>query len=407
MPGPVTTEPGDGFADWQNEPPAGDWQDDADGGLLSRRFGRGGGAEPPPPPKRPTRTKAKGKKRRTRRGKAAFTIAIAIVVVVVGVAAAAVYNVAHRWVENRYGDYSGDGHGTVQIVVPPSANLTGLGPLLLRKGVIKALRPYDSAASAASNASSLQPGVYKLHLQMNARLAVKLLLSQRPGRVTFQVADGERSIHLAYRLAKMTGIARSKFLNLIDHPAQLGLPSWAAGPTAEGFLYPDTYFFQPHESALQMLRGMVTDFDHRTTSLAADAKKVYTTPWHALIVASLIQAEAGSRQDMPKISRVIWNRLKIGKPLQFDSTVFYAMKKYGTHITQAEEHVKSPYNTYAHTGLPPGPIGNPNTYALYAAVHPATGNWLYFITDTKQKPYKTYFTNSLKQLQAWQQQFGN
>jgi peptidoglycan lytic transglycosylase G len=404
MPGPATAEP-DGFADWQNERPADDWQDDADSGLLSRRFGRDGSQ---PPPKRPTRTKARGKKRRTGRGKVAFTIAVAIVVLIVGIAAAAGYSFVHRWIDNRYGDYAGSGYGTVKITVSPDANLTGLGPLLLRNGVIKALRPYDTAASAASNASSLQPGVYTLHHHMNARLAVKLLLSQRPGRITFQVADGERAIHLAYRLAKKTGIARSKFLNLIDHPAQLGLPSWAAGSTAEGFLYPDTYYFQPHESALQVLQGMVSDFNHRTANLAADARKVYTTPWHALIVASLIQAEAGSRQDMPKISRVIWNRLKLGKPLEFDSTVFYAMKKYGTHISQAQEHFKSPYNTYAHTGLPPGPIGNPNQYALYAAVHPTKGqNWLYFITDTKQKPYKTYFTNSFQKFQQWQREFGN
>ena len=408
MPGPVAAEP-DGYAEWQNEPASDDWQDDADSGLLSRRFGGGGGE---PPGNRPARTKARGRKRRSARGKAAFTIAIAVVVLIVGIVAAAGYSYVSHWVNNRYGDYSGSGTGTVKVAVAPGASLTSLGPLLVSKGVIAAVRPYDSAAAAAPNAGSLQPGIYNLHHHMNAKLAVQLLLSGKSrAEVTFQVKDGERATALAARLAAATKIQASTFTQLIDHPAQLGLPSWAAGSTAEGFLYPDTYQFQPHESALKILQAMVADFKQRTTSLTADAKKVFTTPWHALIVASLVQAEAGSVQDMPKISRVVWNRLKIGKPLEFDSTVFYAMGKYGTAITQAQEHVQSPYNTYLHTGLPPGPIGSPNIHALQAAVHPTTGQlargWLYFITDTKKKPYKTYFTSSLKQLQQWQQKFGN
>jgi peptidoglycan lytic transglycosylase G len=121
----------------------------------------------------------------------------------------------------------------------------------------------------------------------------------------------------------------------------------------------------------------------------------------------MVQAEGGRVQDFAGISRVAWNRLKFHKPLQFDSTVFYAMNKHGTAITLKDEKYASPYNTYLHTGLPPGPIGNPGLDAITAALHPVKAHYLYFITDTRKKPYVTHFTNSLKQLQKWQQQFQN
>ncbi len=93
-------------------------------------------------------------------------------------------------------------------------------------------------------------------------------------------------------------------------------------------------------------------------------------------------------------------------PLQFDSTVFYAMGTYGTYVkTTQQKNFQSPYNTYLHTGLPPGPIGNPGLAAIKAALHPPHGGWLYFITDTRHKPYKTYFTASFSQFQQWQQEF--
>jgi UPF0755 protein len=92
--------------------------------------------------------------------------------------------------------------------------------------------------------------------------------------------------------------------------------------------------------------------------------------------------------------------------LQFDSTIFYAMGTYGTYAkTPQERNFKSPYNTYLHAGLPPGPIGNPGIAAIQAAVHATHGPWLYFIADTKVKPPVTKFTASYSQFQIWEQEF--
>ena len=143
--------------------------------MLSRRFGRDGGVVEPDIAGRGA---GRGRKRRGRvRGKAASTGAIIVIVLVVAVAGFFGYRVVNKWINNRYGDYSGSGTGTVQITVDQGANLAALGPTLVQKGVIMTLRPYNTAAAAASGV--LQPGVYKLHHHMNAALAVQLLLSPK------------------------------------------------------------------------------------------------------------------------------------------------------------------------------------------------------------------------------------
>ena len=120
------------------------------------------------------------------RGRAAFTVAIFVVVLIVGIVAAVGYSFVNRWISNRYGDYSGPGTGTVKVTVPVSASLIGLGPTLVKDGVIMSVRPYDSAAAKAANPGALQPGIYSLHHHMNAALAVNLLLSAK-ARVAIKI----------------------------------------------------------------------------------------------------------------------------------------------------------------------------------------------------------------------------
>jgi len=92
-----------------------------------------------------------------------------------------------------------------------------------------------------------------------------------------------------------------------------------------------------------------------------------------------VQAEGGRLQDFPKIARVIYNRLATGMPLQLDSTVMFAMNKYGIRATFAQTHFKSPYNTYMNTGLPPGPIGSPGLASIQAAAHPKRSKYLFYV----------------------------
>jgi UPF0755 protein len=122
------------------------------------------------------------------------------------------------------------------------------------------------------------------------------------------------------------------------------------------------------------------------------------SPQQLLTIASIIQAEGGDG-DFTKVSRVIYNRLKIGMPLQMDSTVHFVMKSRGNiFLSTKSTMMNSPYNTYRKYGLPPGPIGNPGSEAMKAALSPAAGDWLYFITVA---PQDTRFTNSLEEFNSW------
>ena len=117
-----------------------------------------------------------------------------------------------------------------------------------------------------------------------------------------------------------------------------------------------------------------------------------------VILASLIQAE-GRTQDFAQISRVVRNRLALGMPLQFDSTVHYVMKSRGEiFLSNKSTKLKSPFNTYQNRGLPPAPIGNPGLAALKAAIAPADGDWLFFITVA---PGDTRFTKSFSEFNNW------
>ncbi|HYK30992.1 MAG TPA: endolytic transglycosylase MltG [Streptosporangiaceae bacterium] len=385
----------------------GAWQDDADSGLLSRRFGddsdagRGGRISP--------RRAARLRRPKRLRGKFAFTAAILAGALVLGAVADFGYERFKAWHTSRYGDYTGAGTGEVRFIVQQGAVLSSLGPALVKAGVIMEVRPFDSAAAAATNASHLQPGIYLLHHKMSAADAVKYLLSSAHlVNDKVLIIEGTRASAIAQQLAKATGKPVSQFTQIIDHPpASLGLPSWAAGKTAEGFLFPDTYSVLPSMTPLQILQMMVTEFNHQiaAANLVGASHKVFTTPWHALIVASLIQAEAGRPSDFPKISRVVWDRLLQGMKLQFDSTVFYAMGKYGTAATAQQQNFPSPFNTYLHAGLPPAPIGNPGIAAIQAAVHASKTHYLYFVTDTRHKPYLTHFTASYQTFLQWKQEF--
>ncbi len=175
--------------------------------------------------------------------------------------------------------------------------------------------------------------------------------------------------------------------------AKLKVPSGFSA--SEGIYFPAQYSFAKGTSSISALQTMVDRF-------IKESKSVGVTKPDQLIVASLIQAE-GDPQDFAKISAVIYNRLKIGMPLQFDTTVQYILKKRGSvFLSTKSTLINSPYNTYKRYGLPPGPIGNPGIAAMKAALAPAKGDWLYFITV---KPGDTRFTKSHDEFLVWKNEY--
>jgi UPF0755 protein len=203
------------------------------------------------------------------------------------------------------------------------------------------------------------------------------------------VPEGWRFERTVAAAAKATGLSPDAIKESLSRAGSLGLPAYAEG-NPEGFLFPATYEFQPGVTSDQVVTTMLSRFRQEATDadLASAAKAKGLTPLQVVTVASILEIE-GAPRDYAKIARVLYNRLNTGMPLQLDSTVNYALGTQSLHLTAAQLATNSPYNTYLNKGLPPGPINSPGDAAIQAALNPAKGSWIYFVTtDPKTKTTK-------------------
>lgn len=160
----------------------------------------------------------------------------------------------------------------------------------------------------------------------------------------------------------------------------------------EGFLFPDTYFFQPNASEELVIRTMQQTFDERMAGLMPDIEASGHTLAEVITMASIIEREAHVRSDRRMISGVLWNRIEKGMPLQVDVTFLYTLGKNTFQLTMEDLTSDSPYNTYVHKGLPPTPIGSPSLDAIDAAIHPTENDYLFYLADREGVTHfsKTY-----------------
>ncbi len=330
---------------------------------------------------------------------------VALLVIVVPLAVGGVY--AYGLYQNKYhpADYSGAGTGSVVVQVTSGDSPTSLAPKLVKLGVVASSRAFVLAAEHSTNSSGLLPGFYGMHRHMKASLAYAILINPKNMvQIRVTIPEGWRLSQIVSFLGAKSGIPLSAYAKVLKDPAQLHLPGYAKGKP-EGYLFPATYDVQPHETALGVLTGMVQRFNQEAANVALPvaAKQAHLTEAQVVIVASLVQAEGGRLSDYPKIARVIYNRLAHGMPLQLDSTVLYGLNKYGILATDKDLTSPSPYNTYKHTGLPPGPIDSPGAAAIQAVLRPAAGPWLYFVT-VNPKTGLTRYTSSPAQFQQFRQE---
>ena len=342
---------------------------------------------------RPGRSGRGPKRRRSRWIAPLIAVAVILTPVVIG----GVY--AFNLYQSKYhpADYAAGGTGQAIVQVQTGQTATAVGERLVTLGVVASVRAFDLAAEHSTDSLGLEPGFYRVHKQMKASLAFALLLnpaSRIQDKIT--IPEGWRISQIETALEARSGIPMADYQQALSNPGALGLPSYANG-NPEGYLYPATYLVEPNMSATTVLQGMVNRFNQEAAAinLPLAAQQAHMTQSQVIIVASLLQAEGGAIADYPKIARVIANRLAAGMPLQFDSTVLYGLGKFGTTVTYQQINSNTPYNTYKHQGLPPGPIDSPGNAAIQAALHPASGNWLYFVAN---KNGVTKFSNTLSGL---------
>ncbi|GAC1323292.1 MAG: hypothetical protein NVSMB13_02970 [Mycobacteriales bacterium] len=328
-----------------------------------------------PTGQRPRRTRA------TRRGRVLLVLAI---VAGLGLAIVLAARVVFGGLTTAP-DYVGDGSGEVVVQVRQGDSLGDVGAALAGKSVVRSEGAFRKAAAVVPRAKSLQPGFYRLHKHMSAQSAVALLLDPAAKvKTKVTVPEGMRVSQILDTIAANSEIPIAELKAAAADPAKLGLPAYANN-RLEGFLFPATYQFGPGTSAAQALKTMVGRyFDAAAaTGLEGRSKSLGRSPYDVLTVASMIEKEAAISVDFPKVARVVYNRLDKAMPLQFDSTVNYALPVPKGDLSLNDIKVDSPYNTYKVMGLPPTPISNPGQQAIEAALNPAPGPFIYFVTIDK------------------------
>ena len=302
-------------------------------------------------------------------------------------------------------DYTGQGTGTVTVEITRGQTADDIAKTLEAKGVVKSAKAFQRAARDDVRSRSIQAGTYQLRKQMSAKAALALLLdpqaSQIVNRVSVPSGKTVKQAAAIIQASKAAKLPPGAVAAALAKPQTLGLPSYARN-RPEGFLYPETYDLPKGATATSILRQMTRRYAQVAASLKLEqtARAKGIDPYQAVIVASLIQAESNRRSDYPKVARVIYNRLNKNMPLGMDSTIHSITGRTGSvYTTPADRRIDSPYNTYLHTGLPPTPINSPTEETLRAALNPAAGSWLYFVTvdlDTGE----TAFASTLAEHEA-------
>lgn len=318
---------------------------------------------------------------KSRRGCAPMAIGAVLVLVVVGFLG----YVGVGKVKDLFGgapDYSGPGSGKVVFEVHQGDTASAIGNNLKAAAVVKSVDAFVDAARSDDRSRGIQVGYYALRKHMKASDALAVLVDPKNlVQSVVTVPEGARVADVVATIVAKTKITKAAVVAALEHPARLGLPASADGDV-EGYLFPATYSVPPGQTAVGLLKQMVAKAKAEFASLgvSSGASSVGLTPEQVITVASILEFEASRDEDYPKVARAIYNRLKDGMRLQSDATVSYANKLSGQVWTTLEQRNNaSPYNTYQHDGLPPGPIGNPGAKTIEAAMHPADGPWLYWV----------------------------
>lgn len=222
---------------------------------------------------------------------------------------------------------------------------------------------------------NLQAGEYSLNSAMSIPEIAKKLIQGKVIQdwVKVTIPEGWTNKQIEERLGK-------------DLPMEL-----------EGYLFPDTYYFEKDSSIEEIVKKMRDNFDKKTESLTVNSE--------IIILASIVQNEVNSVEDMSTVAGIFYNRLKLGMPLQSDATVNYVTGKKLRQPLIEDTKIESPYNTYLHPGLPPGPISNPGLDAIKATIYPEDTDYLYFLNPLDgetifSKTFEEHNVNKKKYLET-------
>lgn len=287
--------------------------------------------------------------------------------------------------------------------VPTGSSTSSIADLLEKKNVISNAFLFKLYLRMKSGGPFLA-GTYRMPLHDTASDVLRRLKAGPlpPPTRRFTVTPGLNLRQIPAQIVTNIPTFSVDKLNAVLAAGQVRSQFQPPDKSIEGFLFPDTYEIGEGADETAAIQAMVTQFDKVATEVGlADAQKlVGFTPYEVLVVASLVEEEAKVDADRPKIAQVIYNRLRQGTPLGVDATLCYLHEERPCVIRQSDLVRDDPYNSRTNVGLPPTPISSVSRKALEAALHPATGDELYYVLDPNLPAGQHFFTASASEFEA-------
>jgi UPF0755 protein len=291
----------------------------------------------------------------------------------------------------------------VEVSIPEGASGKSVGEILARADLVEHELFFEAAIRLDKSRKPIKQGWYSLPRGLSPMELLHILqqgsnrvpeASEVPDDRKVTVAEGLSVVQMS-RLFLNPGA----FVAAASDPKRIEALGLSV-KTLDGFLMPNTYFFDRRPTEEEVVVRMLAEFQKTYAALTREFPVPDSYDMLSVItIASLVEEEAKLSEERPKVAAVIYNRLKKGMPLQLDSTLQYALDKYGQRMLYEDREVSSPYNTYKNPGLPPGPISCPGADSIKAALRPADADYIYFVSNADGKSH-TFSATEAEHLKA-------
>jgi UPF0755 protein len=312
-----------------------------------------------------------------------------VALIVGGILFAGAYSVYTHVTEPR------EATGRLEFIVVEGVTGSDIGAKLAREGFVENALFFRIALKLDDTPGVIKHGIFDLPMGVSPMQLLDELQTQTPAPIlsnTFKVTlpEGLTLQQMAEQFDRPQSFLDAA--NALDTFELFGVDVG----TPEGFLMPNTYYFDDPPSSQEVVARMALEFRKTLIKIESDFPAISERDLVEVVtIASIIEEEARRDDERPLVAGVIYNRLEKGMPLEMDSTLQYALKKYGERLLRADTEVESPYNTYKRRGLPPGPISNPGEASLRAALNPADVEYLFFVSNADGQSHT--FSTTLKE----------
>ncbi|HPI67513.1 MAG TPA: endolytic transglycosylase MltG [bacterium] len=293
--------------------------------------------------------------------------------------------------------------GEKEFVIARGESLNQIGRHLVSEKIIKSQLAFEFYIYLAGLESSLQAGNYVLTPMNIAKLATTFSVGKVDNEITLTLTEGQTINDLADVLLQNKIIANKKDLLELtkinnfknDYDFLKDIPE----NNLEGFLFPDTYLIYKDALSEDVVKKMLDNFSIKITPfLLTEIKAQGKNLYEILIMASILEKEVQTENDMKIVAGILWKRLDANMALQVDSSLKYIIGGGNPSLTLNELQIDSPYNTYKYRGLPPTPIGNPGLSAIRAAIYPKTSDYWFYLSNQESK--ETIFSKTYQEHEA-------